>query len=107
VSTIAFIGLGIMGGPMSKHLIDADHTVIGFNRSRGPVEQLVSAGGKGANSVAEAVQEADVIITMVPDSPDVEALALGEEGIYANAADRGGHHRTGGRGDRLPPRVWR
>jgi 2-hydroxy-3-oxopropionate reductase len=91
VSTIAFIGLGIMGGPMAKHLIDADHTVIGFNRSRGPVEQLVSAGGKGANSVAEAVHEADVIITMVPDSPDVEALALEDEGIYANAR-RGSIH---------------
>ena len=63
MSTIAFIGLGIMGAPMSKHLINAGHTVIGFNRSRAPVEQLMSAGGKGANSVAEAVQEADVTIT--------------------------------------------
>ena len=91
MSTIAFIGLGIMGAPMSKHLINAGHTVIGFNRSRGPVEQLVSAGGKGANSVAEAVQEADVTITLVPDSPDVEELALGEDGIYANAR-RGSIH---------------
>jgi 2-hydroxy-3-oxopropionate reductase len=91
VSTIAFIGLGIMGAPMSKHLINAGHTVIGFNRSRGPVEQLVSAGGKGANSVAEAVQEADVTITLVPDSPDVEELALGEDGIYASAR-RGSIH---------------
>jgi 2-hydroxy-3-oxopropionate reductase len=91
VSTIAFIGLGIMGGPMATHLVNAGHTVIGFNRSRGPVEQLVSAGGKGANSVAEAVLEADVIITMVPDSPDVEGLALGDDGIYANAR-RGSVH---------------
>ena len=91
MSTIAFIGLGIMGAPMSKHLINAGHTVIGFNRSRGPVEQLVSAGGKGANSVAEAVQEADVTITLVPDSPDVEELALGEDGIYASAR-RGSIH---------------
>jgi 2-hydroxy-3-oxopropionate reductase len=91
VSTIAFIGLGIMGAPMSKHLINAGHTVIGFNRSRAPVEQLMSAGGKGANSVAEAVQEADVTITLVPDSPDVEELALGEDGIYANAR-RGSIH---------------
>ncbi|HEX3205899.1 MAG TPA: 2-hydroxy-3-oxopropionate reductase [Propionibacteriaceae bacterium] len=85
MSTIAFIGLGIMGGPMSEHLVKAGHTVIGFNRSPGPVERLVAAGGKGATSVAEAVREADVIITMVPDSPDVEGLALGESGIYANA----------------------
>jgi 2-hydroxy-3-oxopropionate reductase len=85
MSTIAFIGLGIMGGPMSEHLVRAGHTVIGFNRSPGPVERLVAAGGKGATSVAEAVREADVIITMVPDSPDVEDVALGESGIYANA----------------------
>jgi 2-hydroxy-3-oxopropionate reductase len=91
VSTIAFIGLGIMGAPMSKHLINAGHTVIGFNRSRAPVEQLMSAGGKGASSVAQAVQEADVTITLVPDSPEVEELALGEDGIYANAR-RGSIH---------------
>ena len=85
MSTIAFIGLGIMGAPMSEHLVKAGHTVIGFNRSPGAVERLVAAGGKGATSVAEAVREAEVIITMVPDSPDVEGLALGESGIYANA----------------------
>ncbi len=85
VSTIAFIGLGIMGGPMAQRLVDAGHTVVGFNRSSGPVERLVAAGGKGAGSVAEAVRDADVIITMVPDSPDVEEVALGEDGIYAHA----------------------
>jgi len=85
VSTIAFIGLGIMGGPMSQRLVDAGHTVVGFNRSSDPVERLVAAGGKGAASVAEAVRDADVLITMVPDSPDVEDVALGEDGIYAHA----------------------
>ena len=85
VSTIAFIGLGIMGGPMAQRLVDAGHTVIGFNRSSGPVDRLVAAGGKGAGSVAEAVRDADVIITMVPDSPDVEEVAFGEDGIYAHA----------------------
>ena len=85
MSTIAFIGLGIMGGPMANHLVAAGHTVIGVNRSPAPLEKLVAAGGKGAESVAEAVQAADVIITMVPDSPDVEGLALGDDGIYANA----------------------
>jgi 2-hydroxy-3-oxopropionate reductase len=91
VSTIAFIGLGIMGGPMSRHLVKAGHSVIGFNRSPGPVEQLIADGGTGAGSVAEAVREADVIITMVPDSPDVESLALGEGGIYTNGP-RGSIH---------------
>ena len=91
MSTIAFIGLGIMGGPMSRHLVKAGHSVIGFNRSPGPMEQLVADGGKGAGSVAEAVHQADVIITIVPDSPDVASLALGEGGIYANAP-RGSIH---------------
>jgi 2-hydroxy-3-oxopropionate reductase len=85
VSRIAFIGLGIMGGPMARQLVAAGHSVIGFNRSRGPVERLVSDGGTGAGSVAEAVRDAEVIITIVPDSPDVEDLARGEGGIYANA----------------------
>ena len=85
MSTIAFIGLGIMGGPMAGHLVTAGHTVIGVNRSPQPVEKLVAAGGRGAGTVAEAVRDADIVITMVPDSPDVEELALGPDGIYANA----------------------
>jgi 2-hydroxy-3-oxopropionate reductase len=85
MSTIAFIGLGIMGGPMAGHLVRAGHTVIGVNRSPAPVQRLIEAGGQGAESVAQAVARADVIITMVPDSPDVEGLALGDDGIYANA----------------------
>ena len=85
MATIAFIGLGIMGGPMAEHLVKAGHIVIGVNRSPAPVQKLVEAGGRGAESVAEAVADADVIITMVPDSPDVEGLALGDDGIYANA----------------------
>jgi 2-hydroxy-3-oxopropionate reductase len=85
MTTIAFIGLGIMGGPMAGHLIDAGHTVIGVNRSQPAVQRLVEAGGRSGASVAEAVREADIVITMVPDSPDVEAVALGPDGIYANA----------------------
>ena len=85
MATIAFIGLGIMGGPMAGHLVKAGHTVIGVNRSPAPVQKLVEAGGRRAESVAEAVAEAEIIITMVPDSPDVEGLALGDDGIYANA----------------------
>ena len=85
MATIAFIGLGIMGAPMAEHLVSAGYTVIGVNRSPGPVEKFVAAGGQGGQSVAEAVADADVIITMVPDSPDVEGLALGDDGIYANA----------------------
>ncbi len=85
MTTIAFIGLGIMGGPMAANLVKAGHDVVGYNLHPEPVERLVAAGGRGAASVAEAVTGADVVITMVPDSADVESVALGEDGIYAHA----------------------
>jgi len=85
MTTIAFIGLGIMGAPMAGHLIDAGHDVIGHNLSRPAVDALVARGGRAATDTADAVREADVVITMVPDSPDVEALVEGDAGIYANA----------------------
>jgi 2-hydroxy-3-oxopropionate reductase len=83
VTTIAFIGLGIMGAPMAGHLIDAGYDVVGYNRSRPAVDALVERGGRAASSVAGAARDAEVVITMVPDSPDVEQVALGDEGIYA------------------------
>jgi 2-hydroxy-3-oxopropionate reductase len=85
MTTVAFIGLGIMGGPMARNLVKAGYTVIGYNLHPEPIERLVAAGGRGASSVAEAVAGADVVITMLPDSPDVEAVALGEDGIFAHA----------------------
>ncbi|GAA1831690.1 2-hydroxy-3-oxopropionate reductase [Microlunatus capsulatus] len=85
MSTIAFIGLGIMGGPMAAHLVRAGHTVLGVNRSPAAVQRLVEAGGRDGGGLSAAVREADVVVTMVPDSPDVESLALGPDGIYAHA----------------------
>ncbi len=85
MTTIAFIGLGVMGAPMAANLVHAGYDVVGFNRSREAIDQLVEAGGRGADILADAVSEADVVITMVPDSPDVEDAALGEDGIYASA----------------------
>ncbi|TPG35005.1 2-hydroxy-3-oxopropionate reductase [Mycolicibacterium hodleri] len=84
MTTIAFIGLGIMGEPMAGHLIDGGHDLIAVNRSQGAVERLVDRGAR-AGHVAAAVAEAEVVITMLPDSPDVEAVAVGGDGIYANA----------------------
>ena len=69
MTTVAFIGLGIMGGPMAANLVKAGFEVIGYNRSPEKVAALVDAGGRGADSVAEAVRDADVIITMVPGLP--------------------------------------
>jgi 2-hydroxy-3-oxopropionate reductase len=83
--TVAVIGLGIMGAPMAANLVKAGYEVVGYNRSRGKVDDLVDAGGRGAGSIAEAAQTADVIITMLPDSPDVEGAALGEDGLIAHA----------------------
>jgi 2-hydroxy-3-oxopropionate reductase len=85
MTTVGFIGLGIMGGPMAANLVKAGFEVVGYNRSPEPVQRLVEQGGRGAGSLAEAVRDADVVVTMVPDSPDVEAVALGEDGIYAQA----------------------
>jgi len=85
MTTVAFIGLGIMGGPMAANLVKAGFEVAGYNRSPEPVKRLVDAGGRGAESVADAVRGADVIVTMVPDSPDVEDVTGGDDGIFANA----------------------
>jgi 2-hydroxy-3-oxopropionate reductase len=85
MTNVALIGLGIMGLPMAINLVNAGHTVTGFNRSTSRTEKLVAAGGKAGCSVAEAVRDADIIITMVPDSPDVEAVVSGENGLFAAA----------------------
>jgi 2-hydroxy-3-oxopropionate reductase len=84
-SSIAVIGLGIMGLPMAVNLVKAGHTVTGYNRSEDKVNKLVAEGGRGAKSIAEAVKDAEVIITMVPDSPDVEGVVSGADGVFANA----------------------
>ena len=67
---IAFIGLGIMGAPMAANLLKAGFDVTGYNRSPGPAGRLISAGGRSAASIAEAVRDADVVATVPPDSPD-------------------------------------
>jgi len=85
MTTVAFIGLGIMGGPMAQNLVKAGYDVTGYNRSRAKVDALVATGGRGASSVAEAVAGADVVATMLPDSPDVTAVLGGEDGVFANA----------------------
>jgi 2-hydroxy-3-oxopropionate reductase len=85
MSTIAFIGLGIMGGPMARHLVRAGHAVIGFDRSEKRMKALVEAGGAAADSIEEAVKGADVVAVMVPDSPDVQSVLLSEGGVFDHA----------------------
>jgi 2-hydroxy-3-oxopropionate reductase len=76
-TTVGFIGLGIMGGPMAANLVRAGFDVAGYNRSSAAVDRLVAAGGRAGGSVADVVRDADVVITMLPDTPDVEAVATG------------------------------
>lgn len=78
---VGFIGLGVMGRPMAGHLLAKGHTVYVHNRSRSAVDALVSAGGRAAANPGEIAKEATVIITMVPDTPDVEAVLTGEDGV--------------------------
>ncbi len=85
MTTVGFIGLGIMGAPMAANLVEADFDVVGYNLSRAAVDRLVEQGGRAADSAAAAVSNVDVVITMLPDSPDVEAVALGDDGVLANA----------------------
>jgi 2-hydroxy-3-oxopropionate reductase len=82
---VAWIGLGIMGSPMSENLIRAGYDVTGHTLEQHKLDRLTAAGGTAAASVAEAARDADVIITMVPASPQVEAVAYGPGGILDNA----------------------
>jgi 2-hydroxy-3-oxopropionate reductase len=75
-----FIGLGIMGRPMALNLLKAGFPLIVQSRSPGPVEELVAAGARGAMDPAEVAAESDVVILMVPDSADVEAVLGGQDG---------------------------
>ncbi|WP_327682839.1 2-hydroxy-3-oxopropionate reductase [Kitasatospora sp. NBC_00458] len=81
---IAFIGLGIMGSPMAANLVRAGHHVTGYNLTRPQIDALVAAGGHGATSIADAVKDAEVVITMVPADPHVEQAVLGEGGVLEN-----------------------
>jgi 2-hydroxy-3-oxopropionate reductase len=85
MTAIGFIGLGIMGGPMAANLLKAGFGVTGYNRTAAKAQALTAQGGHAAASIAEAVRNADVVITMLPDSPDVEQVALGTGGVFAHA----------------------
>jgi 2-hydroxy-3-oxopropionate reductase len=82
---IGFIGLGIMGSPMAANLVKAGYDVAGHSRGRAGLDRLAAAGGRPVRDVAEAVAGADVVITMLPDSPDVEQVVLGAGGVLAHA----------------------
>ncbi|UYN89829.1 MAG: NAD-binding protein [Anaerolineales bacterium] len=83
--TLGFIGLGLMGKPMAAHLLKAGFPLWVHNRSQAAVDELVAQGAHKAASVAEVAQHASIILTCLPDSPDVEAAVLGPAGILEGA----------------------
>lgn len=82
---IGFIGLGIMGKPMARNLINAGFTLCVHNRSRGSVDELVGEGAAPASSPRAVAENSDIVITMLPDTPDVESAVSGQNGILAGA----------------------
>lgn len=82
---VGFIGLGTMGKPMARNLIKAGYSLTVHNRSRGAVEELGKVGAQAATSPKEVAANSDVIITVLPDSPDVEGVVTGEQGIFEGA----------------------
>jgi 2-hydroxy-3-oxopropionate reductase len=80
-----YIGLGIMGSSITRNLMKAGHELIVHNRSQGIVDQLVSEGAKRAQSPREVAEQVEFVFTNLPDSPDVEKVVLGSEGIIEGA----------------------
>jgi 2-hydroxy-3-oxopropionate reductase len=83
--TIGFIGLGIMGAPMALNLRRAGYPLVVHNRTRAKEEPLVAEGAEPAASPREAAARSDIVITMLPDSPDVEDVYSGDDGVLAGA----------------------
>ena len=82
---VGYIGLGLMGKSIARNILKAGFPVVVHNRSRGAVDELVAEGATAANSPKEVAEQVDIVFTNLPDSPDVEKVALGENGILAGA----------------------
>lgn len=82
---ISFIGTGVMGSSIIKHLLNASYEVTIFTRTKKKAEPLVALGAKWADNVAEAIQDADIIFTMIGMPSDVEEVYFSHQGIFANS----------------------
>src|ERR1044072_5078746 len=80
---ISFIGLGSMGLPMAKNLLNAGHELVVYNRTRSRADELAKRGARVAGSPREAAQGAEVLITMLADDAAVESVMFGEQGAVA------------------------
>lgn len=85
MSLIGFIGLGIMGKPMAQNLIKAGHSLTVYNKSAASVEELAAAGAQRGTSSSDVAARSDIVITMLPDGPDVEQAVLGAGGVLEGA----------------------
>ncbi|CAN5751487.1 2-hydroxy-3-oxopropionate reductase [soil metagenome] len=83
--TVGFIGLGIMGKPMAKNLIEVGYDLVVYNRTREKAEEL--EGAQVAESPKEVAEQSDIVITMLPDSPQVEEVLEGEDGVLEAVSD--------------------
>ena len=81
-ATVGFIGLGLMGKPMAKNLLTRGYPLVVHSRSAGPVDEVVAAGARRASSPADVARRARRIFTMLPDSPDVELVLEGPDGVF-------------------------
>ncbi|MDQ4142238.1 MAG: 2-hydroxy-3-oxopropionate reductase [Actinomycetota bacterium] len=84
---VGFIGLGIMGKPMARNLIEAGHELVVHDRNRGPVDELAGEGAEAADSTRAVAQESNMIITMLPDSPEVKEVFEDDDGLLASASE--------------------
>ncbi len=82
---VGYIGLGVMGKSIARNILHAGFGLVVHNRTRAAVDELVKEGAQGANSPAQVASQVDVVFTNLPDSPDVESVALGENGIIEGA----------------------
>lgn len=84
---VGFIGLGIMGKPMSKNLLKAGYELVVFDRNIGSINEVVSCGAKAGKNGADVAAQSDVVITMLPNSPHVKQAVMGENGILEGAKE--------------------
>ncbi len=82
---IGFIGLGIMGRPMCKNLLKAGYELVVSSRTAASVDELVAAGAKSAPTPRDLAAQVDVVITMLPNSPEVKQVVLGPNGVIEGA----------------------
>src|SRR4030067_1250402 len=82
---VGYIGLGLMGKSIARNILKAGFEVVVYNRSPAPLDELAAAGAGSAVKPAEVARQVDVVMTCLPDSPDVESVVLGDQGIAAGA----------------------